>query len=225
VKIGLTHFQFQKTLTSIIGLPSSFALFTFIHALFLPVIFINRGVVELSFNLFTNPSLYHLFKVITFVGDGLFAIPTTLYIIYLSKKNNLSLKRELTHFLFTFAIMGIGIFFLKEYVFTSVPRPISFFNPLPAEWDPKQFSLTFHKFRSFPSGHSAAAAVYGFFIMRYFKSISIKTLIFISVLIVAYSRVFLFQHFVVDTYFGVFFGILCVFAANMIKSLIFKKNK
>ena len=224
MNIGLTHYHFQKTSSSIIGLPSSFALFTFIHSLFLPVIFINRGVVELSFNLFTNPSLYHLFLVITFVRDGLFVIPTTLYIIYLSKKNNLSLKRELTHFLLTFAIMGIGIFILKEYIFTSVPRPISFFNPLPAEWDPQQFSLTSHKLRSFPLGLSAAAAVYGFLIMRYFKSISIKTLIFISVLILAYSRVFLFQHFVVDTYFGVFFGILCVFAANMIKSLIFKKN-
>jgi len=198
--------------------------FGLLHLLLLPLAFLGRGTLELRFNLFVAPELFPIFKIITFMGDGWFALIVFILVWFIAKQKGLRLKTELVNFLIVSVLMGLSIFVFKNLVFPDITRPIAFFNTLPESWDPSSFDLTFHRFRSFPSGHTASAATYGFFLMRYFQIPLKRILLYVGVLVVGYSRVFLFQHFVADVYAGVLLGLFCVWIGNMLTQRIFRSH-
>lgn len=184
----------------------------------------GRGTLELPFNLFVAPTLFPTFNGITFLGDGLFAIVVFVIVGIIAKRKGLICKKELVNFLIVSALMGITIFIFKNLIFPDVTRPIAHFTILQEDWNPSDFDLTFHRFRSFPSGHTASAATYGFFLMRYVQVPFKRVLLYAAVLLVGYSRVFLFQHFVTDVYAGVILGLLCVWIGDVLTQRIFEKN-
>ena len=196
-----------------------------LHLLLLPMAFVGRGTLELPFNLFVAPELFHLFNVITFMGDGWFALIIFGLVWVIAAKKNLLIKPELINFLIVSALMGLGIYVFKQLIFPDVTRPIAHFTTLPEAWNPADFSLSFHRFRSFPSGHTASAATYGFFLMRYVQQSSKRILLYVVILLVGYSRVFLFQHFVADVFAGVLLGLVCVWGGDWISNRIFHKQK
>ena len=198
--------------------------FALVHVLFLPLAFLGRGTLELPFNLFVAPELFLIFNGITFLGDGLFAICVFVLIGIIAKQKRLLLKKELIAFLIVTALMGLGIFIFKNLIFPDVTRPIAHFTNLQESWSPSDFNLKFHRFRSFPSGHTASAATYGFFLMRYIQAPFKRVLLYAGILLVGYSRVFLFQHFVADVYAGVLLGLLCVWIGNALTERVFEKN-
>ena len=59
--------------------------------------------------------------------------------------------------------------------------------------------------------------------MRYFKNIYSRLIIYLVILFVGLSRVFLFQHFIIDVYVGVILGIICVFLGDKIIKKYTKK--
>lgn len=194
------------------------------HAAMLPLALLERGTLELPFNLFVAPELFSVFTCITLMGDGWFALVVLILVGIIAKRKKQNLKVELCRFLLISTLMGIGIFVFKQLVFPDVTRPIAFFTPLPEGWNPNDFPMTFHRFRSFPSGHTASAATYGFILMRYFKTPVSRILLYSTILIVGYSRVFLFQHFVADVYAGVVLGLICVWLGNLCTRLIFRHD-
>ena len=196
-----------------------------LHLLLLPLAFAGRGTLELPFNLFVAPELFQLFNIITFMGDGWFALVIFGLVWVIAAKKNLLIKPELINFLIVSALMGIGIYVFKQLIFPDVTRPIAHFTTLPQAWNPADFSLSFHRFRSFPSGHTASAATYGFFLMRYVQQSSKRILLYVVILLVGYSRVFLFQHFVADVFAGVLLGLVCVWGGDWISNRIFHKQK
>lgn len=198
--------------------------FGLLHLLFLPLALLGRGTLELPFNLFVAPELFSTFNIITFLGDGLFAIVVFVLVGIFAKLKGLKLKNEFINFLIVSALMGLSIFVFKNLFFSDITRPIAHFTTLQEGWNTADFKLTFHRFRSFPSGHSSSAATYGFFLMRYFEIPYQRVLLYIAVLLVGYSRVFLFQHFVADVYVGVLLGLLCVWIGDVLTQWIFEKN-
>ena len=199
--------------------------FGVLHMLLLPLAFAGRGTFELPFNLFVSPELFPFFNIITFIGDGWFALVIFGLVWIIAIQQKLFIKAELINFLIVSALMGIGIYVFKQLIFPDVTRPIAHFTTLPQGWNPDNFSLSFHRFRSFPSGHTASAATYGFFLMRYVPHPYKRVLLYAAILLVGYSRVFLFQHFVADIFAGVLLGLLCVMGGDCISNQIFHKNR
>ncbi len=195
-----------------------------LHVLLLPLVFFKRGTLELPFNLFVAPELFPVFNIITFMGDGWFALVVFGLVGFIAAQKKLHVKAELMSFLIVSVLMGIGIYILKQLVFPDVTRPIAYFASLPRGWNTDDFALSFHRFRSFPSGHTASAATYGFFLMRYVKLPYNRLMLYAAILLVGYSRVFLFQHFVTDVFAGVLLGLVCVWFGDWISHRIFKKT-
>lgn len=190
--------------------------------LLLPLAFAGRGTLELPFNLFVAPELFPLFNIITFFGDGWFALVIFGLVWVIATKKKLHVKSELVNFLIVSVLLGIGVYIFKQVVFPEVTRPIAYFTTLPQGWNPDDFPLSFHRFRSFPSGHTASAATYGFFLMRYIQKPYKRILLYAAILLVGYSRVFLFQHFVADVFAGVLLGLLCVLDGGWVSNHIFQ---
>ena len=61
--------------------------------------------------------------------------------------------------------------------------------------------------------------------MRYVKHAYQRMLLYLAILVVGYSRVFLFQHFVADVFAGVLLGLICVWCGDWISQRIFNKNR
>ena len=195
-----------------------------LHVLLLPLAFFKRGTLELPFNLFVAPELFPVFNIITFMGDGWFALAIFGLAWIVATQKKLHVKAELINFLIVSVLMGIGIYVFKQLIFPDVTRPIAHFTTLPQGWNPDDFALSFHRFRSFPSGHTASAATYGFFLMRYVQLPYKRLMLYAAILLVGYSRVFLFQHFVADVFAGVLLGLACVWVGDWISHRIFKKT-
>ena len=192
---------------------------------FLPLVFLPKGFILSRFNLFTHPDLFQLFKVLTFFGDGLLLVICILFLIIFRKKIKILTQKDVYELLIASILMFVIVTLLKNVFFYEITRPIKFFNTLPEEWNPNNFNIRFNKFRSFPSGHSATIAVIGFFTIQHLSNSFLRRLFFFLVLLVGYSRIFLFQHFIVDVLCGLFLGFLCVLLSKQILKIQFKTYK
>jgi membrane-associated phospholipid phosphatase len=110
----------------------------------------------------------------------------------------------------TFLISSGLVQFLKRLVFTDNPRPVSLFRDLGLELHRVEGVKYLYHF-SFPSGHSTTvfAMFIGLALMT--KNKLLKLLLLISAYIIAYSRVYLSQHFLIDILTGSLIGTVSAF--------------
>ena len=120
----------------------------------------------------------------------------------------------------------IAVTLLKQVVFKGVPRPVLFLSEvLPAHWNLEQFQIRFNKLNSFPSGHTTTAAVLGLYAMKFFKSRIWCHGCYVMIWLVGISRVFLFQHFIVDVVAGILLAFTSVYISELIIYHVFSKSK
>ena len=190
-----------------------------------PLVLLPKGFIEMKYNLFEYPELFEIFKCITFFGDGWMLLAVLIFILarlhFYTKRKNL---KELYTFIFAAVLMMLFVHLLKKILFEDELRPIAYFNTLNPNWNSSQFDIHFNSRHSFPSGHTATFATIGFFLMRYVKK-TYSYLLFGSILLVGFSRIFLFQHFVLDVFIGLYIGLFSVSAANQLTTIIFSKKK
>lgn len=136
------------------------------------------------------------FKYITHLGHGL--VPVGAFVILLLVRYSWALALGLSS-----AVMGIIVQTLKRSVFAGDHRPAMFFADSGLPSIDGIVLMTHH---SFPSGHSATAlcifAMLAFFIKQKWAS---YLLMAIGIL-VAFSRVYISQHFIQDTIAGGWIG-------------------
>ena len=161
-----------------------------------------KGDIHLFMNRFHCNACDHLFRYLTFLGDGWFTVGVTVVLLFIR---------------FRFALMvaasnlsaGILVQVLKRFVFTDSPRPALYLKDVPELYLVPGIDLHYH--HSFPSGHSASA----FALMITFALIAGKKwaamLLLILACMVAYSRVYLSQHFLGDILAGSVPGFLAAF--------------
>lgn len=114
----------------------------------------------------------------------------------------------------SYALSGLSAQLMKRLVFRGVPRPEKFFelNHIDYElyivpgYDP-------HSWHSFPSGHTATAFGLFFGISLILRSKWLQVLCLILAVGVAYSRVYLSEHFLVDVVGGAVIGIASAYGA------------
>lgn len=123
------------------------------------------------------------------------------FAIYLYKRK----RNFFIPFLSSYALSTILVQGLKHLVFSHSLRPIAYFAQLHLPWHLVP-GVEIHTQNSFPSGHTAA----GWFMFFWFALLGKSRFwgIFLSLLAcgVAYSRLYLMQHFPVDIAVGAFIG-------------------
>ena len=167
---------------------------------------------HLGFNSFHSSFFDIFFYYLTYLGDGVMALLT--FIILLAIKYRYAFIVGISNL-----IAAIITQTLKQTVFAQVVRPKKFFEGI--------HDLYFvpgvenYSYYSFPSGHSTCAFALYFSLALLVKNNTLKLFLFFVALLVAYSRIYLSQHFFEDVYAGSLIGI---FTTLIVYYIIQKRN-
>ena len=186
----------------------------FFEAVVLTYVFSLDRLGQMSLiNSFHSSEADFSFKIITSGAE--ITIPI-LFLGYLIWKKSDLLKSYVISYIFSTLIVQ----FLKLVVFKDALRPLAYFKGQGHAWHLVQ-SLMINEYNSMPSGHTSAAWFMCFWISLVAQKPILTVLIIFYAMLVAYSRVYLFQHFPVDTAVGAMIGTgvsLLVYFVNVSKS-------
>jgi membrane-associated phospholipid phosphatase len=200
---------------------SGYFLFVFVSILFLLLTSKVNGFISL--NPFHKPSLDSFFMAYTNVGDGLFSIGIFVLLLFLRK------PLPAWEIIFTFLLAGLIAQTLKNIF--PMPRPKTMLQNTGYPYFIDGFTHVGNA--SFPSGHTATAFGTAMLLAIFTKNKKISLLYLLAALLVAYSRIYLGQHFVPDVLAGALIGgasALTVYYAfdnnpTWIEKLQFKKKR
>lgn len=146
-----------------------------------------------------SPFLDNMFRVVTTFGNGWVSIGLMIIVLLWS-------YRAFLVFLTAFLSQGILVQFLKKIIFSDMYRPIRHFQDTTLLHFVEGIDINSHF--SFPSGHSATAFCFLTLATLWTKNNRLALAFFVTALLAAYSRIYLFQHFFADIYAGAIIGVL-----------------
>lgn len=147
----------------------------------------------------------------THLADGAM-VGGVLGMVYAVKKPSISLS-----LLISLLFVSLVIAILKNGIFPDWNRPASVFG----EGDIRLLSLGNEKYRSFPSGHSAAAACLGWFGCLLFPARWWAFFTLALTIFMGWTRVYLGVHFPADVAVGLVVGLICAGAGSAVVRCIF----
>jgi len=162
--------------------------------------FYGRDELHLLFNKYFSPFFDVFFKYFSKIGPLIFI---SVALIFIVKKET---YKTLFILLSAYGLNFIIGTFVKRYFFIHVHRPTYYFS---------QKGIDLHLVEgvfsqipyTFPSGHTADAFLLMLFISIVSKSKWIQVITITLAIIMAFSRVYLSKHFVIDTIGGAFLGV------------------
>lgn len=166
----------------------------------------NKTEAHLFANRFHHFILDKLFFYATYLGDGYFIVITSIIASFFNVR--LALLILASYALSSGITQG-----LKHLVFNEWMRPAGVFETnaqLQQLYLVPGVELNYH--HSFPSGHSTSAFALFFSLSIFSTRKIIQFLLLCLAVFVAYSRVYLSQHFFIDIYAGSFIGTICSLA-------------
>ncbi|MBX9853302.1 MAG: phosphatase PAP2 family protein [Cytophagaceae bacterium] len=162
----------------------------------------DKGELELLINRRHDPYLDDFFFYFTYLGDGRTLIP--IIIILFFRKIYYGILALLSFLISTLVSQA-----MKRMFFADFPRPSKFFEK---EIDIHVIQgLELHSYYSFPSGHSSGAFAVFLILGMFSRNVFVSIGCFLVALLVAFSRIYLMQHFFIDTYFGAIIGAIIAF--------------
>ncbi len=141
-----------------------------------------------------NSFLNETFKLLTYFGDGMFTLFVIEVLLFINVKKSLFI-------LSAYSLSGLIVQVLKYGVFDEVNRPYFYHSYEGLSLNIVQ-GVDMHIHNSFPSGHSTAAFSLFLCLSLLIKNKAAKCICFVGGLCVAFSRVYLSQHFFEDIYAG-----------------------
>ena len=188
-----------------------------LFALLIVLMLFDKAQGFLNIQLPHSPSVNFIFGILTLPGDGLIALAVgLLLLLFNSYRNTITL---ISGYLFGSIIVQV----CKIFIFTPTPRPVKWFElsnypfVLPEGLNP-------HLWNSFPSGHSASAATLFLFIATLSNKMSIHVTCGIMMLLVGYSRIYLYMHFPEDVFVGLIIGIIAMVFSKAFIDYLFEKH-
>ena len=190
----------------------SIPFFLLVGGLSLWLLFYSKVEVELWVNAHNNPFLDNFFRFFTNLGDGLAAILVSLIFILFNVRKGILL---LTGYL----LSGLIIQVLKLVDFPDMLRPVALIgNSYPLHLVDGVKILTEH---SFPSGHAGTAFALFFCLATYTDKKLLHFIALLTSMAIAYSRMYLSQHFLTDVIAGAVIG---VFTSLLLLTWFEQKN-
>lgn len=160
----------------------------------------SRAQLHIWSNAANSPFWDQFFKYATFLGDG--TVIAILFIALLFVKYRFAFA-----FLTGSLITSVVVNFLKRLVFTDMFRPSKYFEIYESYQLHLVDGVKMHSLHSFPSGHTATAFNVFFMLALIVENKTLKFFFFLIAALVAYSRVYLSQHFLMDITAGSVLGI------------------
>ncbi|MFN0048250.1 MAG: phosphatase PAP2 family protein [Cytophagales bacterium] len=185
------------------------------------VVFVDKGYGELYVNQYYNPYFDVFFAYFTNLGDGWFYTIFNVLLLFVGFYETLIA-------LVSVLITTIIVQYFKLSLFNQAPRPSVFFTKYFHEKVIIHYAdgVNIHETNSFPSGHTTTALCMGmilaFLIVNHLsknKNLWLSLAFFFCFLI-GFSRVYLMQHFFIDTLAGTFIGT----SIPLLVIAIFEKN-
>lgn len=139
------------------------------------------------------------FYTITHLGSGIFYVVIIVCLLFVKYRYALIAA-------IGFVIISLIIQIMKHLIFSNILRPAKYFEGIEDIYIVSGLEL--YSFNSFPSGHTADA--FGLFCLLALISSNrmLGVVYFFIALLVAFSRVYLSQHFFLDIYFGSLIGVI-----------------
>lgn len=152
---------------------------------------------------FHSESFDLFFRSLTFLGDGIFMLVMgILFLFFIRIRYGLIL-------ISSFIVSSISVQVLKRLAFPGHIRPVLFFREMGIELYSIP-GLDYHSHFSFPSGHSTTAFTLFIGFAIFTRNKLLKFIFLLLSCIVAYSRVYLSQHFLEDVLAGSLLGIIVI---------------
>jgi len=162
-------------------------------------LFYSKTELHLFLNRFHSPFSDFFFANITHGGNGILVALVIILFGFIR-------FRWASVLLTSFLGSGIVVQLLKRFVFSEMKRPAFVFKEMEELYFVPGIDL--HHHHSFPSGHSATAFALFFSLAFIIRDRLLKWGCFILACVVAYSRVYLSQHFLGDIFAGSLIGLL-----------------
>jgi membrane-associated phospholipid phosphatase len=159
----------------------------------------SKTEIHLWINHYYCPFSDFIFTYLTYLGDGLFIIIPAIILLFISLRHSVFI---LTAYLST----GLVTQILKRVFFHDIMRPSKVFHDHASLHMVEGIKML--SGRSFPSGHSTSAFAIFLCLALIIPNKKIKLIGFIIACLVAFSRIYLSQHFLIDTIAGSLIGIM-----------------
>ncbi|HOT14277.1 MAG TPA: phosphatase PAP2 family protein [Bacteroidales bacterium] len=170
--------------------------FVVILACFIIMAIFSKADIHLFINSLNNNIADHFFKTITNIGDGLFVV--IIGVLFLLYRTRVSVN-----IISTYIISGLAAQIIKRLI--DAPRPIAFFEGTAHLHLVEGVKMaTVH---SFPSGHTASIFALSLCLAFAWNKKITQVIWLLLACIVAYSRMYLSQHFLIDVTAGSIIGI------------------
>ncbi len=162
------------------------------------ILFLKKGDIVLWINSYSTKNLDRVFLIITDIGLGSFVAILGAILLFYRIRWSLMVLSSL-------AFVGVFTNVLKKFVFNGFERPFFYFY-----YD--DFPRFLHDapliyFNSFPSGHTMTIFAMCSMLAYLINKKAVGFLLFTLALIVGISRIYLLQHFFMDTYLGAILGV------------------
>jgi len=168
----------------------------------LPIIILYpKGEIHLFINSYHAPVADHFFNYATHLGNGLTPILVSLIFLFFAVRKAIFVAGAPT-------LAGLLVQILKLFVFPDVQRPTAYFGP--ANHLHLVEGVKLYSTHSFPSGHTATIFALCLALCLLSRNSTIKLILFTIAILVAFSRVYLSQHFLNDMYAGSIVGVISV---------------
>jgi membrane-associated phospholipid phosphatase len=140
-----------------------------------------------------------VFQGLTSIAEVVLPILLLVYLIRFQKAYALP-------YVYSYALSTGLIQILKHFVFSEALRPLAYYASSGVKWHLVE-GLPIHSYNSMPSGHTGAAFFMFFWVAVLLRRWHWGLFAGLIAVGVAYSRVYLFQHFPVDTLVGAAIGV------------------
>jgi membrane-associated phospholipid phosphatase len=209
--------MFQMINKSQMGFVIPYAVFLFLGT-WLSLIY-SQEELSILVNSSHLPTLDFITQFATHLGDGFFVVFIGILMFFYN-------KRLAWTILVSYALSSGLVQLLKHTIFSDFHRPMHYLSQIPGIHLVQGVEMNYHN--SFPSGHTTAAFALYTCLALAVEKIYIKTAFVFVAIFVAFTRVYLLQHFLIDTMFGSVLGLMfgyLFYNLIVIKGLIIPQKK
>ena len=156
----------------------------------------------------TNSLFIKIFTYITNIADYLFyiAIVAMVTILIKNRKNSDIFKKKL-NIVKSYLLATVNLYILIRLLKILFGRARPYFYLSSNLTDSFTFLKFNNDYNSFPSGHTATACAFAFFLITFFNLKKSKIFVIILALLISCSRIILNMHYLSDVIFGMIFSI------------------